>query len=560
MPPPGNWANIGQDTDTGQYWGQYNGQWMKLTEQQAKSVTALPAMQQQTNFEAQRQGSPFQIADRNLGLGFERGLGFTPPNPNDPNSLGWMDIAKQTIGNLKQALAKSYQFGAAGDSPGVAKIDPATYLLATGDLGAHIVEGLASGVETGASDAYKGLRTKDPVLGMQGLGEGIAAGGQTAAAMESPDAARAAASAVTDRAGGTLRELTGRGPSMDRLEAGIDQQGLRAKGVLTEWEKAARTDAQVPLNSAVNVMDAHNPGGIVGRDIVSKNVNDIMGELNQIPEGVPEPIRILAKPTTSDLSNASVFGRSTGEALEGVLKTRYRPNLSEATRQRIDEFLDKANIKPAADEDAGGNWTAEQLQQLRSRVGDYVRGARGKSIPGPIKTGMSRVYDYLSTVLDETAEKSGAAPSWELGNAKWASYKHAWDGTWDRGKFNASPLADALEGDTGDDILGPLTGKSAQLARDYMAQYRHLTRKLPELFDSVQKYKRLNTIRSMSHPQGYVYAMPLAAAFRGPIGYGMGAYGAARILTPAIWRWIATHGINPENVRNLPPIQPGGAP
>lgn len=552
MPPP--WGQIVHD-ESGQYFGQLNGNWVKLNPTQAQS---LIRSKQPTNFEKLRAGSPSDIFSRNLGLGTLQGSGLRPPDPTDPNSLGYEEDGKQTLQNLLQTVKTSMK--RMGIKSPLELVTLPGSVAVGSDLLAGGVEGLASNLESSGKDVLRSLfKTKDPVEGSQAFGRLLSAAGQTAGAIELPDAANAV-SKIPESAGGAVRELTGRGPTMEKLDAGIDQTGITGKAVLTDWEKTARSDAQQPLNTAVSTMDQKLPEG-VPRSVVSEQVKGIVGELNKIPEGLPEPLRILSAPTKSDLSNASIFGRASSEPLgEAAMLVRNlrRPGVYESVRRNINQFLESSGVQDAPVGADSDSWTYAQLQQLRSRVGDIVRGSKGSSLPGPIRAAATRVYSYLSDVMDDAAEKAGVAPTWELGNAKWGAYKRAWDGTWERGKFNRSPLAEALQGQTGDEIMGPLSGSSGQLARDYLNQYGALSNRYPELAQAIQQYRRFSTIKRMSHPQAYIYAMPLAAGFRGPLGYGMGAYGAARILTPAIWRWLATRGINPENIRNLQPIVPGG--
>ena len=97
------------------------------------------------------------------------------------------------------------------------------------------------------------------VPGLQGVGQ--AALGAAGAAARVPKAG--------------AKELLGMGPSMQRLEVGLDSNALDAQNYLSNLSQAVKTNAQRILNSALDAMDADNPKGVIDRDVFGGQIRQI---------------------------------------------------------------------------------------------------------------------------------------------------------------------------------------------------------------------------------------------------------------------------------------------
>lgn len=382
------------------------------------------------------------------------------------------------------------------------------------------------------------------------------------------------AAGTAARAPGTMtRELMGQGPSMQRLEVAKDMNALPLKQKIVTIANAARADAQAALNGAVEGMDRDNPNGLVARDEFGNAVNDIFNKYVQIPERMPEPIKTIVEGTEgSRLGQASVFrgagtgmrAGKTGTRLVDISQFDLAANLPESVRkanpgifgeQRLNDLLAQAGEQPIPDEGRLG-WSAQQLQQLRVKLRNVAR----SNAPGPIRAAAREISDLTSDTLNNAAAKSPASQAaWATGNFKWARYAQSFEEKFERGTTQQSPLAKAMVGQNADEIMNPLTGSDAQLARELLRPYSRFGYNEPEFQQALSRHKTLSTISSISHPGKFDLAMalgPLLHPFTG--GSLVSTYGVGRILGPALWRLYATRGIDPfTNVRGLPEVTPG---
>lgn len=384
--------------------------------------------------------------------------------------------------------------------------------------------------------------------GIPGLqGAATTAAGATAAAARAP--------------GAMTRELMGQGPSMQRLEVAKDMNALPLKQKIVSIANAARADAQAALNSAVEGMDRDNPHGIIARNEFGNAVNDIFNKYVQIPERMPEPIKtIIGGTKSSRLGQTSVFegarpGMRAVDLASVVPESVRKANPGIFGEHKLNDLLVQAGEQPMPDEGRLG-WSAKQLQQLRTKL----RNVEQSNAPSSIKAAAREISTLTSDTLNNAAAKSPASQAaWTIGNFKWARYAQSFEEKFERGTTQQSPLAKVMVGQNADEIMNPLTGSDAQLARELLRPYGRFGYNEPEFQQALSRHKMLSTISSISHPGKFDLAMalgPLLHPFTG--GSVVSTYGIGRILGPALWRLYATRGIDPlANVRGLPEVTPG---
>jgi hypothetical protein len=358
------------------------------------------------------------------------------------------------------------------------------------------------------------------------------------------------------------KEIAGHGPSMDRLNAAQDMIGLKIKNeYLAPLAKAVHDDAQLPIRHAVEQMDKQMPTGIIEKEPLAKMVEKTLGDVAKVQEKVPGAIQRLIKGgedakgvqsvralTQKELEAGKLAGRLFKEGMSDREVRSTLTNLGFAPKQ-VDAML--AVAAPSADT---GMWNATTLQQVRSQLGRQIFGSAGESLLSAVRVGSIQVYEQLTNILNEGADKANVRSSWEIGNKKWQQYMETFDGKWEGGKFHPSPLSKALSGQTADEIVKPLTEGNAQWTRDLLTRYSRFNPRIPELMSHIGRYKWLETLEKVSRPSKYeMAATPMAAI--DPTFFAKLA--ATRLLTPPLIRWLATRGINPENVRGFEPVEPG---
>lgn len=134
---------------------------------------------------------------RGLDFGFQQGMGFTAPDPNNPHSLEFSDMAKQFWENLQRSAGQSYaRLGGIDISDPektkgipVWRLDvPVRSALATAvtpfDMIASGIEGMATTLENGGKELVEGLRKGDHERIGRGTGKVIASLGQLAMGMD----------------------------------------------------------------------------------------------------------------------------------------------------------------------------------------------------------------------------------------------------------------------------------------------------------------------------------------------------------------------------------------
>jgi hypothetical protein len=358
------------------------------------------------------------------------------------------------------------------------------------------------------------------------------------------------------------KELTGTGPSMERLQAAKDLNALPLKQSLSDLSNAVRTDASRILDSAVKQTDAAHPQGVVSKAEFGPKVEEILKGFVKTSEKPPSPIAEMSEGAPeSQLAKASVFRPSSSSLgdLATAMKTGAAKGIKvgATAQQRINEFLDQIGESPITEEGPRtptDGWTAQQLQQLRSKLFNAAYGSKSQSLTGSMRTAADGIYKLASETLDNATKKADANTAWKVGNEKWKAYKETFDGKWERGQFHESPISKALSGQTADDILGPLEDKGSQWTRDLLKRYSKFGADTQKVASYLNRHHWLSMIERFSRPSKYeMMATPVAAL--DPTFFARLA--ATRFLTPPLLRWLATRGINVENVRGYQPIEPG---
>ncbi len=382
--------------------------------------------------------------------------------------------------------------------------------------------------------------------------------GQLFAGKEAPEKVSQVTEGAKTIAKTVPKELAGGGPTMDRLLAAKDMNALKVKNdILKPLEKTVHDDAKKTIQSAVTRMDEHVPGA-ASKSQLATDIDKKFGELVKIPEKLPTQIQKMlsekgSTPTVRALSEREL--RAATMASDFLKEGMPLHDVKSAMQQlgfpprQVDAIISVAS--PQADT---GFWSPSQLQQLRSDLGKEIFGSGSDALPGPVRVASIETYKMLTDKLNETANKANAKLAWDVGNEKWRLYNQTFDGVWEGGRFQETPLAKALRGQTADDIIGALNEGKTQWTKDLLGRYRQFSGGIPKIIDAINKHNRLEFLRKSSVPSKYEAFAALAA----PVyPHTVEALAALRFLSPPVLRWLATRGINPENVRGFSEVTPG---
>ena len=540
--------SIGQDTATGQWYGKSNGQWAKITSLDAarKMHTTTPA--------------PVAPAAPSTPSALNRFVTSAVGVPEGTTIPDVLSRTKQDFTDPKAAIADLTE--------GFRRLNPLAASRNAAQTGITLARqpGMVNKAAGATETALSGVPFVGPAItgAMEQARRGDFAGSAgtvsqlTAAALVDPQARAAvkdAAGMIPKAAARVGKELVGSGPSMERLQAAKDLNALPLKASLGKLADSARTDASSLIELAVTKMDADHPEGVVPKAELGPKVDNIVKDFVKIEEKPPQSIPQITAAPQSELAQASVFRGPSSAAVGDVASALKNRNITEAGRQRLNNFLEQLGEAPIADEGTvGEGWSARQIQQLRTKLYNAAYGSKGSAISGGMRQAAGKVYGVLSDTLSDAARDSNVYGAWNAGNQKWANYKQTFDGKWERNQFHESPISRAMSGQTADEIMEPLSGKNAQYTRDLLHRYAQFGSDTAELARLMSRHNWLSTIERFSHPSKYeMMATPIAAI--NPTFFARMA--ATRFLTPPILRWLATRGINPENVRGLPPVIPG---
>lgn len=407
----------------------------------------------------------------------------------------------------------------------------------------------AKGVETALAPGRKG-ETPLEEIERRGTGAGQALFGASGVAHATGPTAKVIGKEVS----GAIDA-----PTMDRLIAAKDINALDVKNkTLAPIEKAVHDDAQATLKLAIDRMEAVSPG-VAEKTALADQIESAWSEFVKTPESVPEPIKKLlgageaAKGvralSAGELKAAQLAsrllkeGHSVNEVKSAMVNLGYAP-------KQVDAIVGVAS--PQADT---GWWSATELQQIRSSLGSYAFGSKGKSLPGWSRVASISAYRLLSDILDQAAEKGNATAAWRVGNQKWKTYNETFDGKWEGGSFHDSPLANALRGQTANEIMNALGKDHTQQTRDLLGRYSLFgPDAMAKVNAGLARHNRLSTIETFSHPSKWEATTALVYPFAPHVWEAMAGM---RMLTPPMLRLLATRGIRPMNVRGMESVTPG---
>jgi hypothetical protein len=506
----------------------------------------------------QRPGGPLVQAPSAAQGAIRAGIESLGVNPADVES------APSTLDAEKTAFS---QFGS-GVGRNVLEHLKTWGPLAPASLLGQGIESSARGIERGVPEAVRGAKTRDPYTTAHGAMTALSSALQAFGMKEGAEAATSANPLETAKSVGrgiatAGKEIEGRGPSMDRLDAAQDLNALEVKNkYLIPAKQAAHNDAQATIQTAVKQMQERYPAGVVSKADLAKDLGGIWNDIVKTDEAKPGVLDELTNKPPEKIASLNLNKQSASLHAAELRKAGFsKPDIENSLINDLGYTKAQAQAILSSSTETQ-MWDVDELQQKRSALGRYAFGKKGASLTGAARTAAVKGYARITEVLNDAASNASARSAWEAGNSKWRAYLERWEGSFREGKFHDSPLAEAIEGDTAQQIMHPLVSDSAQQARDFLGRYRSLGVDMDTISKLVGRHKYLEQIRKMSSPTKYEYAMA-AGGLLGPVvgqsglGAGLSAYGLYRILGPALRRYLATRGVDIENVRGLSNITPG---
>ena len=228
--------------------------------------------------------------------------------------------------------------------------------------------------------------------------------------------------------------------------------------------------------------------------------------------------------TSSEMQTLNILMKegATGEGLRGgLVDMGYAPKQIDAMMQIAEGGATKSNL-----------WKFERAKQLRTELGKDLFANPPDKYPGQMRSVMFDTWKQLTDQLDSAAGKAGLKDDWTRGKQKYADYMKDFYGTYERGKYNQSPLDMVLKGQNSKEIMEPLSGEDAQLARDILKKYGSYGVDPKEILSDVRRYGTNKKIMQFASPSKYDIIIGGMALYRPEYGIPMfiARYGLPRVM------------------------------
>jgi hypothetical protein len=434
--------------------------------------------------------------------------------------------------------------------------------------GGKMVKGAAESLYGAGKEVYAGYKQKDPEMMAHGAASGVSQLAQLAEVRklgkepiphEAPEVIAQQSKGLAQRA---LDTILNTGPSHEKMQMLQDADALGTKAKLAHVESAVKTDASNLMQKVSTGIDEKFPQGSVDGAAVAEGIKKDIGQFvkaktlkAKLPPSIQKildeaggttggktPVRL----SNSELQTLNVLHKAgaRGDALRGSLSEMgYAP-------KQIDAMMQVSG----GVEGGPKLWTFEQGKQLRTELGDELFTGGAEKYPGAVRKAMFNAWENLTERLGDSAQKAGLLPDWLRARAKSKAYYDDFHGTYDRGKYNQSPIGKSLSGATGQDIMEPLSGKSAQQARDILRKYSQYGIDPKDIIRDVRRYGTNSKIMKFASPSKWDIIIGGMALYRPE--WGIPAF-IARYGLPRLAEKIASmRATEMQSARPTIPVAP----
>lgn len=343
---------------------------------------------------------------------------------------------------------------------------------------------------------------------------------------------------------GILNSIVNEGPTREKMQRLQDYDALSTRDKIATLDKAVKADATNLLDKTSKAIDQKFPEGSIDGGAVAQGIRTDLPQYvkaKTLRTKLPAPLqKILDEAGGTGGSKApralsqSELGSLTALTREGLKGDQLRSGLTNLgyTPRQVDAMMSTA-------QGASGSsvmWGFEQAKQLRTDLADEIFSSSFEKYPAPIKKVTIRAWQDLTKQLDAAADKAGMSEDWSRGKQKYTNYRNDFHGSWDAGKYNSSPLRKAMQGQTADDIMGPLSDKSASQSKSLLDRYQNFGVDTGSITKDVRRFNLNKKIMRFASPNKWDILVG------GMILYGSPAY--------AIPAFLARYGV-PRMAENL---------
>lgn len=477
--------------------------------------------------------------DVGMQQGVAKSLGIKLRDPEHPETTTFKDIGKQVGSNLYKAGKESLK-----------KYGP----LAPFDMIASGIEGTASSLESGGKTLYKGIKSGDAKTAASGGGEMLGSLGQLLAGAEGEKvgtAVRAEAPVeIEQRATGgaknVLASVFNEGATREKMQKLQDYDALTTKAKISRLDKSVEADAGKLMTDTSKSVDQKFPQGSTDLSQTAKVIKDGLGEKvkaktirAKLPSSLSKVIdesqggsgaKVSGRLSNSELKAAMAMKNSglAGEDLKSALvNLGYAPKQVEGIMSAIEGTETQSALS-----------SFEKMKQLRTELSKELFSGVSEKYPGTIRRVMYDAWKDMTAQLDSAAAKAGVSEEWARGKQKWANYMTDFYGKYERGKYSQSPIDKVLKGQNASEIMDPLSGSSAQQARDILRKYSKFGVNPEEIAKDVRRYGTNQKVMRFASPSKWDIIIGGMALYRPEWGIPafIARYGLPRLAESIIAR------------------------
>lgn len=363
-----------------------------------------------------------------------------------------------------------------------------------------------------------------------------------------------------------MQTILNLGPSKERMETLQEADALSTKSKLAALDQKVKADAGGLMQKVSQAVDQKMPQGSIEGNVIAKGIRDGLSsyvEAKQLRSSLPSSLqKIIGEAEGSSPSTKTAVRLTNNEqqtlnvlTREGIKGEDLRSalvNMQYAPKQ-IDAMMQVTEAGSGA-----AKWTFERAKQLRTELAEELFGGGADNYPGVVRKVMHNAWGSLTKALDTAADSANVGDDWSRAREKYSSYMRDFYGTYERGKYNASPLNQALQGDTAQDIMDPLSGKTAQKARDILRKYAQYMDEKEDVRSDVRRFRMNKEIMKFASPQRFDLIMLATAVYRPE--YGIPAMMVRAAIPRIAERMMSGRAKVMESARPAPPVIPENHP
>jgi hypothetical protein len=336
-----------------------------------------------------------------------------------------------------------------------------------------------------------------------------------------------------------ISELVNRGPTRERMQLLLDSDALATKSKLAQLDEAAKADIETSMNQVRKAIDDKAPQGSIKPPSVKVPGSESMPKsLQKIAD-----LEDAGKAKTPDATSTLIQKQAK------ILKGKGLPD-ADLKGTLVNLGFKASEVDAAMGGGESGLLTAGRAMELRSALGKEIFQKGLDKYSYSVKKAAMDTWNGLTQAIDDAAKQAGSGDGWQQARAKSQQYYENFGGTYDHGKFNMSPINKSLRGSNATDIMEPLSGKTAQQARDAIQKYKHLSPESESVISDTRRYGLNNKVMRFADPQKWDIAVAAVALARPE--WGIPAFTMRYVLPRLAEYWLSRRAKGMTTARPSP--------